>query len=286
MVRGKGDRIFDGFVFCFLIAVGITALFPLLYVFSVSLTPFSELLRNGGFVIIPKSITFAAYKELFSMPRIPDAFRVTLFITVVGTIVNMILTILLAYPLSRKKLPGRSFFLLMIVFTMLFSGGIIPSYLTVKYLGLLNSIWAMIIPGAIWSFNVLIVKSFIESLPEELLESASIDGAKELRILMQIIVPLSMPVIMTVSLFYMVGHWNEFFQAILYVTPIKLQPLQIVVRSILMQSNQAFENPEVTLPSATLQMAVVIFASAPMIIVYPFIQKYFTKGMMLGAIKG
>ncbi|NQX60029.1 carbohydrate ABC transporter permease [Paenibacillus qinlingensis] len=286
MVRGKGDKIFDGFVFMFLLAVGIVALFPLLYVLSVSLTPFSELLKNGGFVIIPKSITFLAYKELFSMPRIPDAFRVTLFITVVGTIVNMILTVLLAYPLSRKKLPGRSFFLLMIVFTMLFSGGIIPSYLTVKYLGLLNSVWAMIIPGAIWSFNVLIVKSFVESLPEELIESAHIDGAKELKILMKIIVPLSMPVIMTVSLFYMVGHWNEFFQAILYVTPIKLQPLQIVVRSILLQSNQAFENPEVTLPSATLQMAVVIFASAPIIMVYPFIQKYFTKGMMLGAIKG
>ncbi|WP_261305109.1 carbohydrate ABC transporter permease [Paenibacillus andongensis] len=286
MVRGKGDQIFDGFVFIFLIAVGITALFPLMYVLSVSLTPFSELLKNGGFVIIPKTITFMAYKELFSMPRIPDALRITLFITIVGTIVNMILTVLLAYPLSRKKLPGRSFFLLMIVFTMLFSGGIIPSYLTVKYLGLLNSVWAMIIPGAIWSFNVLIVKSFIESLPEELIESANIDGAKELRILMQIIVPLSMPVIMTVSLFYMVGHWNEFFQAILYVTPLKLQPLQIVVRSILLQSNQAFENPEATLPSATLQMAVVIFASAPMIMVYPFIQKYFTKGMMLGAIKG
>jgi putative aldouronate transport system permease protein len=207
-------------------------------------------------------------------------------ITLVGTAVNLILTTLMAYPLSRKSLPGRSFFLLLIVFTMLFSGGIIPTYLIVKATGLLNSIWAMIIPSAIWSFNVLIMKSFFENLPDELFESARMDGAKEFRILWQIVLPLSLPAMLTVGLFYMVGHWNEFFQAIMYVSDQKLHPIQVLVRRILMQSQNPVSNPDVAMPTETMQMAAVILASAPIIMVYPFIQKYFTQGMLIGSIKG
>ena len=286
MVRGHDDKIFNSFVYVILGLCGLAAILPILYVVSVSITPFGEVLRNGGFILFPREITFTAYRTLLMESNIPKAFQVTILITVIGTAVNLVLTGLMAYPLSRRNLPGRNFFLLMIVFTLLFSGGIIPTYLVVKSLGLLDSIWAMILPNAIWSFNVLIMKSFFEGLPEELFESARMDGAKEFRILLQIVTPLSIPVLLTVGLFYLVGHWNEFFQAIFYVTDRTLYPLQVVVREILMQSQQPLENAENMMPTQTMQMAAVMIASLPVIIIYPFLQKHFTKGMLLGSIKG
>ncbi|MEK8132629.1 carbohydrate ABC transporter permease [Paenibacillus filicis] len=286
MVKGFEDRVVNGIVFGILGLAAASAIFPLLYVVSVSITPFAEVLKNGGFILLPKSITFDAYAKLLTESNIPRAFWVTIFITVVGTVANLLLTTLMAYPLSRKKLPGRSFFLLMVVFTMLFSGGLIPTYLVVKAVGLLDSVWAMIVPSIIWSFNILIMKSFFENLPEELFESARMDGAGEYRILWQIVIPLSVPSMLTVGLFYMVGHWNEFFQAIMYVTDRTLFPLQVVVREILMLSQQPLESVENMTPTETMQMASVILASLPIIIVYPFIQKHFTKGMLLGSIKG
>jgi putative aldouronate transport system permease protein len=286
MVKGIEDKVVDSIVVIILAIVGIICIFPLMYVLSMSLTPFSEILKNGGFLVIPRKITFEAYAELLRQPHIPRAFNVTIFITLVGTIINLILTILMAYPLSRKNLPGRSFFLMYIVFTMLFNGGMIPTYLVVKNLGLINKVWAMILPNAIWTFNTLVMKSFFEGIPEELFESARIDGAGEFRVLWQILMPLSKPVLMTVGLFYMVGHWNEFFQAIMYISDKELYPMQVVVRQILTQSRNALDNVEATLPSETIQAAIVIFASVPIIVVYPFLQKYFTKGMLLGAVKG
>lgn len=286
MVKGLEDRIVNAIVYILLGLAAIAAVFPLMYVVSVSITPFSEVLKNGGFILVPKSVTFSAYGRLFSETGIPRAFAVTVFITVVGTIINLALTALMAYPLSRKLLPGRSIFLFMVVFTLLFGGGIIPTYLVVKQLGLLYSVWSMIWPNAIWSFNVLVMKTFYESLPEELFESARIDGAKEFRILLTIVVPLSVPSMMTVGLFYMVGHWNEFFQAIMYVTDRTLFPLQVVIREILMMTQQPLENADNMLPTETMQMAAVVIASLPIIAVYPFIQKHFTKGMLLGSVKG
>lgn len=286
MVKGLEDRIVNAIVYILLGLAAIAAVFPLMYVVSVSITPFSEVLKNGGFILVPKSVTFSAYGRLFSETGIPRAFAVTVFITVVGTIINLALTALMAYPLSRKLLPGRSIFLFMVVFTLLFGGGIIPTYLVVKQLGLLDSVWSMIWPNAIWSFNVLVMKTFYESLPEELFESARIDGAKEFRILLTIVVPLSVPSMMTVGLFYMVGHWNEFFQAIMYVTDRTLFPLQVVIREILMMTQQPLENADNMLPTETMQMAAVVIASLPIIAVYPFIQKHFTKGMLLGSVKG
>ena len=286
MVRGLDDKLFNTFVYIILGLCGLAAVLPILYVVSVSITPFGEVLRNGGFILFPREITFSAYKTLLTESNIPRAFQVTVFITVVGTALNLVLTGLMAYPLSRKNLPGRNIFLLMIVFTLLFSGGIIPTYLIVKSMGLLDSVWAMILPNAVWSFNVLIMKSFFEGLPEELFESARMDGAKEFRILLQIVTPLSVPVLLTVGLFYLVGHWNEFFQAIFYVTDRTLFPLQVVVREILMQSQQPLENAENMMPTQTMQMASVMLASLPVIVIYPFLQKHFTKGMLLGSIKG
>ncbi|HTG68193.1 MAG TPA: carbohydrate ABC transporter permease [Candidatus Udaeobacter sp.] len=286
MVKSLDDKIFNGIVYVILGICGLAAILPMLYVISVSITPFGEVLRNGGFILFPREITFTAYRTLLTESNIPKAFQITVLITVIGTAVNLILTGLMAYPLSRKNLPARKFFLLMIVFTLLFSGGIIPTYLVVKSMGLLDSIWAMILPNAVWSFNVLIMKSFFEGLPEELFESARMDGAKEFRILLQIVIPLSIPVLLTVGLFYLVGHWNEFFQAIFYVTDRTLFPLQVIVREILMQSQQPLENAENMMPTQTMQMASVMIASLPIIVIYPFLQKHFTKGMLLGSIKG
>jgi putative aldouronate transport system permease protein len=286
MVRGRSDRLFDLLIYAILVLVAVSAVLPLLYVLSISLTPYSEVLKNGGFILFPKSITFDAYKELFTDSVIPKAFGVTVFVTVVGSIINLVLTILMAYPLSRKKLRGRTFFLMAVVFTMLFSGGLIPTYLIVRGTGLTNTIWAMIVPSAIWTFNLLIMKSFFESLPEELHDSARIDGAGETTVLVKLVLPLSVPSVLTVSLFYMVGHWNDFFSAVLYITNKQLFPLQVIVRNILLQSANMNQQTDVTLPTVTLQMAAVISASLPIILVYPFVQKHFTKGMLIGAIKG
>ena len=286
MVRSRGDFVFDSLVIGLLAVVGIIAVFPLLYVLAVSLTPFEEVLRSGGYMVIPRAITFDAYQLLLERPDMLRAIGVTLFITLAGTPINLALTALMAYPLSRKNLPGRHILLLLVIFTLLFSGGMIPTYLVVQRVGLLDTLWAMIIPTAIGTFSLLVMKSFFEaSLPEEILESARIDGASEWRILFQIVVPLSLPVFLTVGLFYAVNHWNEFYQALLYVTDRSLQPLQILIRSIL-RSNEQIYSPSQLVPTVTLQMAAVVIASLPVILVYPFIQKHFVKGVMLGSVKG
>ncbi|MFD1677358.1 carbohydrate ABC transporter permease [Alicyclobacillus fodiniaquatilis] len=286
MVKTTQDRVFNGVVVLILGVVGAICLFPLLFVASASLTPFADILKNGGYVLIPSSITFSAYQELLKYAGVVRAFGVTVTITVLGTLINMVLTTLMSYALSRKELPGRSLFLFMVVFTLLFSGGLIPLYLVVRATGLTNTIWAMIIPNAIWSFNVLVMKSFFENLPGELFEAARMDGSGEFRMLWQIVIPLSVPVMLTIGLFYGVGHWNEYFQGIMYITNTNLYPLQVVIDNILTQSQQSIENVDATVPTMTIQMAAVVIASLPIIVVYPFLQKHFTKGMLIGSIKG
>jgi len=285
MVKSSLDNLFDIIVYVILAVIGICVLFPLLYVLSVSISPLSEVLKKG-FVIIPREITFEAYERIFSESLLPSAFRVTIFVTCVGTIISITLTTLLAYPLSRKELPGRSFFLFYVLFTMLFSGGIVPTYIVVRSLGLINTVWAMIWPGAVWTFCIIITKSFLEKLPQELFESARIDGVGEFIILLKIVIPLSKPVIATVSLFYAVGYWNQFFPGIMYITRSNLYPLQVVIRQILLQTQDMYNNPDINIPTRTMQMAAVIVASVPIIAVYPFVQKHFVKGMLLGSIKG
>ncbi len=286
--RKHEDRFFNLLTVLLLTLFGLAALFPMLYVVSVSITPYTEVMKNGGFIIIPRSITFAAYEELFRHPYILDAFKVTVFITVVGTAINLMLTILMAYPLSRKTMPGRNIVLMLIVFTLLFSGGIIPTYLVVKSTGLLDTVWAMIIPTAVSGFYLLIMKSFIQNLPEEVFESARMDGAREFRILLQLVIPLSTPVLFTLGLFYTVQHWNEYFQALIYITDPTLNPIQIVIHRILMNSQNADMQVSLdeVIPTLSLKMASVVYATLPIVIVYPFVQKYFYKGMVIGAVKG
>lgn len=286
MVSRGSERYFDFLIYFILILVGVMCVFPLMYVLSVSLTPYSEVLRNGGFVVIPKVITLDAYRVLFGMSAIPRAFGITAFVAVVGTAINLLLTVLLAFPLSRRRLKGRGFFIFLIVFTMMFGGGLIPTYLVVQSTGVLNTIWAMIIPGAISTFNVLVVKTFFEGLPEELYESARIDGAGEFTVLARLALPLSVPVLVTVGLFYLVGNWNVFFAAVFYITNTNLNPLQVIVRGLLMAADMKESSMDVTLPTTTLQMASVVVACLPVIVVYPFVQKHLTKGMLIGALKG
>ena len=284
-IRSKSDKVFDGIVSVLLALTAVIVLFPLFFVASASLTPYEEVIRNGGFLVIPKKVTLEAYQHLLENSTLMHSFGNTAFITVVGTLLNMLFTILAAWPLSRKKLPGRHVLTVAVTFTLMFNGGIIPTYLVVQQMGLVNTLWSLIIPQLIWTSNLIILKNFMEALPEELVESAKIDGASDFRILVQIVIPLCVPILMTVAIYYGVAHWNEFQQAILYVTKQQIMPMQVIVRDILNASQQATDVDQV-LPTMTLQMAAVVTASLPMIIAYPFIQKVFVAGTMSGAIKG
>ncbi|MBP1996676.1 carbohydrate ABC transporter permease [Paenibacillus eucommiae] len=286
------DRVVDALLYIILGLFALACLFPIYYVFIMSITPFSEVLSRGGFVILPKSITFDAYKEIFSSARIPQALKVTVFVTVVGTALNLITTILLAYPLSKKFVPGRNHILLAIVFTMLFNGGLIPTYLVVRGVGLTNTVWALIIPGLVSAFNMLIVKTYFQNLPDEIEDAARVDGCGDFQTMFRIVLPLSMPIIATIGLFYAVGHWNAFFGAIMYISDKSLYPIQLVLRNMIQNPNVSQElqlmNSQVMqqLPPETIKMATVVVAILPILAVYPFLQRYFVKGMIMGAIKG
>lgn len=282
----KSPSIFDLCLYVLLGLFTLLCLVPMLYVVSVSLTPYGEVLKNGGFVIIPSSIDVSAYHTMLGNGNLINAYKVSFFITIVGTILNLVLTIAIGYPISRKDLPGSKGVSLFVLFTMLFNGGMIPTYLIVKSFGLIDSIWSLIIPQAIMPYNVFLMRSFFSSLPSELYEAADIDGAGEFRIMVQIAIPLSKPMIMTNLLFYAVIRWNTYMSAILYITDPSLRPLQVVLREILIGADAAIEQAEYSTPTQSLKMAAVVLTALPVTIVYPFVQKHFTKGMMLGAIKG
>lgn len=283
------EKVVHALIYLALLALMAICLFPFLYVLGVSFTSQAEAMRRS-IVIIPEHITLAAYKEILGTKLIYSAYRVTLFVTVMGTLLNLAFTMLTAYPLARKSLKGRQFFLLYIVFTMLFSGGMIPQYLLVKELGMLNSVWSLIVPGLISAFNLLIVKGFFEQLPEAIDESARIDGAGELRILWSVVLPLSAPILATIGLFYAVGHWNSFFDAVLYIQDADKYPLQVVLRNILLGAtalnNENIPDMQDAVNPISIQMAAVIVTTVPILLVYPFIQKHFAKGVLLGSVKG
>jgi putative aldouronate transport system permease protein len=217
---------------------------------------------------------------------------VSVWTTLVGTAISMVLTLTFAYPLAKRYLVGRTPLLLMITFTMVFSGGMIPGYLNIRNLGLLNTYWSMIIPGAIGTWNLIVVKNFFQALPAELEESAKIDGASDMTVFLRIVLPLSAAVIATFSLFYAVGYWNAFRPALFYI-PSKPDrwPLQLILRNIVMLSagridDANFDPNMVQPPTESVRNAVIVFATVPILLVYPFLQKHFTKGVMIGAIKG
>ncbi|WP_261301364.1 carbohydrate ABC transporter permease [Paenibacillus andongensis] len=289
--KSKGDKVADTAINTVLALFALVTLFPLYYVVVVSLTPYIEVMKNGGFVIWPEHLTFQAYKEIFGSARIPQALKITVFITIVGTTLNLVVTTLLAYPLSKKSVPGRNFILMALVFTMIFSGGIIPLYIMVRSLGLYDSVWALVIPGMVSTFNLLIVKTYFENLPSEVEEAAKVDGCGDIQTLFRIVLPLSAPIMATIGLFYGVTHWNEYFKGIFYISDKTLMPMQVVLRSMIQAPNVSSELSINSLaldalPPETIKMAVVVVATLPLLIIYPFLQKYFVKGALLGSVKG
>lgn len=288
MVRGKGDRSFEAVVYILLFLVLLLCLFPLLYVVSVSMTPMKEVIKSGGFSVIPREISFGAYREILVHPKLIPSMRITFLSTITGTLVSMTISVLLAYGLSKKELPGRKAIILIMMFTMMFGGGTIPTYILIRNLGLIDNFWALILPGCVSAYNVTLMKNFYENMPVELFESAEIDGAGHFAVLWKIVMPLSKPVFLTVTLFYLSGYWNGYFPSLMYFTDSSRQTLQVVLRDLLGASKsgiQADVADEVINP-VTFQMACVVFATVPIVIVYPFIQKHFIKGMLVGAVKG
>lgn len=284
----KGEKTFQVFNNIFLIVLSFTMLFPFMHILARSLS--SEVYVLSKEVILwPKGLQFGAYNYIFESQQFSRSLFNSLFITVVGSALSILMTVISAYPLSRKYFPAKGPIMLLYVITMFFSGGVIPMYLTMKNLNLLNKIWVLILPGAISPFNLILMKNFFMSIPDSIEESAKIDGCRQIRILFQIFVPLSMPAIATVLLFYSVGFWNDFFHALMYITSRKLIPLQVYLREIVIDEGSAslvdIESLMHTAPESV-RAATIIAATLPILLVYPFLQKYFVKGVMVGAVKG
>ncbi|OYO08870.1 ABC transporter permease [Enemella evansiae] len=268
-----------------LLAVCFAVIYPFVLVIGTSLSTQEEIAAKNGFVLFPSRPTLAAYELIFAGGIVTDALVRSLAITLVGTTVSVTLTVMMAYGLSRRGLLGGGFFLMTALLTMLFTPGIIPTFLVVKELGLLNSYAALILPTAVSAFNLVIMRSFIMNLPTELTEAARLDGAGDLRILWNLVLPLSKGVIAVIGLFYAVGYWNAFFNAMLYVNSDKW-PLAMVLRQYVLLGSSLENTTEIGAPSQAIQMAVVVISVVPILCVYPFLQKYFTKGVLTGAIKG
>lgn len=286
-----GERAFDIFNYTFLLLLMIVMLYPLLYVVFASFSNPSELATYDGFLYAPRGFSMAAYEAVRDNPMIGKGYLNTLIIVVSGTMINVLMTSLGAYVLSRENLPYKKFMTLFVMFTMFFSGGLVPRYLVVSSLGMVDSYFALLLPGAISTYNMIIMRTSFEGIPRSLEESASIDGAGELRILFSVILPLSMPVIAVMILFYGVGHWNSWFGAMVYLRRRTLYPLQLILREILVENDvnnmtTSVNSLDKEPISETIKYATIIVATVPILCIYPFLQKYFAKGVMVGAVKG
>ncbi|MFE5323362.1 carbohydrate ABC transporter permease [Paenibacillus sp. NPDC056579] len=284
-------NLFDGLNYTILGLLGIITILPFLYVIAGSFASEAELTQRS-FFLIPKTFSLSGYQFIFSSDTLFRSILVSIYVTVMGTLVNLAFTVTMAYALARRDLMGRNTILNLVLFSMLFSGGMIPTYLVVKNLGLLDSYWALMLPGAISAFNLIVVKNFFQELPPGLEEAAKIDGCTELGVLWRIVLPLSKPVLATFGLFYAVGHWNNFFTALLYINDPEKWPLQVMLRQLVMlsqgnigdmsQLDPTFVQP----PEQTIKMAVIVVGTIPILLVYPFLQKHFAKGVLIGSIKG
>ncbi|MEO2258634.1 carbohydrate ABC transporter permease [Paenibacillus amylolyticus] len=287
----RGSRIFDCLNITLLTIFALLTALPFVYVIAGSFATQKELLLRG-FILFPTEFSLDAYKYIFSTPALIKSLLVTIFITVFGTLINIFLTCLMAYPLARKDMDFRKPILMLIVFTMLFSGGMIPTFLVVKQLGMINTYWSLLIPGAISAFNLIIIRNFFQQLPESLEESAKIDGCNDLSVFFRIVLPLSMPAIATFSLFYAVGHWNTYFSAVLYINDNTKWPIQVLLRQFVILASggigdsTAMDADYVSPPEQSIKMAVIVVSTLPILLVYPFLQKHFAKGVLLGSVKG
>jgi len=288
-----GDKVFDIAIHFGLFIVILIVLIPLLYVLSASLSA-PTAIREGRVWILPAEPTLMAYKAIFRDPSILRGFYNSTFYMIAGTVINLLMTVLAAYPLSRKQFLARNYIMGIFTFTMLFSGGLIPLYLLVMDLGLLNTRWAMLLPTAMSVWNVIITRTFyMTNIPEEIYESTMIDGCSDFKFLISIVLPLSGPIMAVMALFYGIAHWNTFFNALIFLSSEELFPLQLVLRNILVlhQFNAAVIVDFDALMRRLglmelLRYAVIVVATVPMLCIYPFVQRYFVKGVMIGALKG
>ena len=287
-----GDRFFMFCVYVFLFVILVIVLYPLVYVVSSSFS--SPLAVSSGKVWLwPVDFSLRGYEVAFSNPQIITGYANSLYYTIFGTLISVTLTVLVAYPLSRRTLFGRSAIMIFIVFTMIFYGGLIPTYLVVKNLGMLNTRWALMIPQALAAWQVIIARTFFQvNIPEELAEAAELDGCSDLRFLWSVVLPLSKPILAVLVLMYAVGQWNAYFDALLYLKSADLYPLQLVLRSILILNTFSSGSMEASVMIERQQLAdllkysLIVVGSLPVLLIYPFAQRYFVRGMLIGSVKG
>ncbi len=288
----RGDRVFYTINGVLISLITILVAYPILYVLASSFSS-PAAVQAGKVFIVPVDFSLEGYQTVFANPHILSGFLNSVFYTVVGTFINISMTVMTAYPLARKRLPLSKPITFLFVFTMIFSGGMIPSYILMMKLNLLDTRFALILPGAISVYNMIIARTFIQNIPEELMESAYIDGCSDVRMFISLVLPLSHAMLAVLSLYYAVGHWNSYFAAFLYLTDRSKYPLQIVLREILIMGQIAesdISDPETNARIAglaeLLKHALIVVSSLPMLLVYPFVQKHFVKGVMIGSLKG
>jgi putative aldouronate transport system permease protein len=288
MLESRGDKIFNVVNVIILFILAISMVVPFVNLLAVSLSS-RDAVTNGIVTFWPRELTFSAYKFVMQDSMFWTGLKNSIFITLVGTLLSLVVTSLAAYPLSKINFKHRKFFLIMFIVTMVFSGGLIPTFLLIKLVGLYNNIWVFILPGVISAYNMLLVKNYFETLPDSLSESAKIDGANEFQIFLKIYLPLSLPTMATVGLFYAVGYWNSYFAGIMYISSPSLKPLQTYLYDLLTISYiPAHELPmdiALTLSTESVRAATVFASTVPILIVYPFLQKYFVKGLVVGSDK-
>lgn len=293
--KTQGEKIFDVFLYGFMFLLLLITLYPFWTQVIISMDGggSKSTAYSSGLVLFPSQFTLDSYKLAFQYDALWYGYKNTIIRTVLGVVLSVVFTTLTAFPLSKKDLPLNRISTGLILFTMLFGGGLIPSYLLIKSLGMYNTVWALVVPGMVSAFNVLIVRNFFRSLPEEIEESARVDGAGYLRIFLQIVLPLSKPVLATIALWVAVGHWNAWFDSMIYISDPKSQVLQVILRKIIIENNTsglmlAMQNltQHSEFSGRQLQATMIMFSIIPMLAIYPFVQKYFVKGVMVGAIKG
>ncbi|TNJ62689.1 carbohydrate ABC transporter permease [Paenibacillus hemerocallicola] len=287
--RTWGDRISYGFICAILAVALLITLYPFVYVLSMSISDPIHVMNNSVW-LFPKGFSLETYKKVFENGEIWVAYGNTLFYTVVGTAINVVMTFLAAYPLSRRTFSGRKVIMVGVVVTMFFSGGLIPSFILINELGLYDTRWALLLPGAVSAFNIIIARTFFQNIPESLFESAKMDGANDIGILFRIVLPLSKAVLAVLTLFYAVGHWNNYFNAMLYVSNVKLQPVSLYLMKILIQNQDPTmqdmrEALDRMLFSMQLKYTMIVITTLPIVCIYPFLQKYFVQGVMIGSLK-
>lgn len=287
MKTSKSDKIIQVCIYGILILLSLITILPFMQVITISVSP-ASVANRFGLHLFPTEIDLSGYKKVFTNPLIWSSYGNTIMRTVLGTSISMCLLVLGAYPLSKRYLPNRRFWTAIIVFTMYFQGGLIPLYIQVKNLHMLNTIWSLVLPPAVSAFNLIIVRNFFSALPYEIEESAKMDGATDFQILTRITLPLSKSVLATVSLWCIVYHWNEWFNCMIYMKDDSKFVLQYVLRQILLQGlDMGGDMSQVTTVSSdSIKMATLIVAVLPILCIYPFVQKYFVKGVMIGSVKG